>query len=155
MIRTIQPTDLEQLQSLFTSINVFDSNDEIQFMLELAKSFISKTQEENHFLVVNDDNGINAAAYFAPETFVSGVYNLYFMGVLPKAQRSGIGAKLLQHVEHKTKSLDARILLVETSGLDKFEKAKNFYTKNGFIKEAVIREFYKKGDDKIIFWKKL
>jgi ribosomal protein S18 acetylase RimI-like enzyme len=48
-----------------------------------------------------------------------------------------------------------RILLVETSGLESFEYVRAFYRRSGYNEEARIREFYKTGDDKIIFRKAL
>ncbi len=78
---------------------------------------------------------------------------LFFL--IPNKQRNGIGTLLLEYVERQVKKLGARILLIETSGLSSFEKSRNFYLKSGYEKEATIREFYKEGDDKVIFRKKL
>ena len=46
-----------------------------------------------------------------------------------------------------------RILIVETSS--KLELTKAFYHKCNYTKEAVIRDFWTKGDDKVVFWKYL
>jgi ribosomal protein S18 acetylase RimI-like enzyme len=154
MTRPIKSSDLNSIQKLFSSINLFDK-DEIVFMMDLVNNIISGNLDETHRFVVNEDGEINAAAYFAPETFGQGVYNLYFIGVLPESQGVGIGSKLLKFVENDVKNLGSRLLLVETSGLPEFEKTRNFYLKNGYEKEATIREYYKAGDDKIVFRKKL
>ncbi|MBW4510653.1 MAG: hypothetical protein KME64_29675 [Scytonematopsis contorta HA4267-MV1] len=62
---------------------------------------------------------------------------------------------MIKYVENHLKELGERLLLVETSGLPNFEKTREFYLKNNYEKEATIREYYKEGDDKIIFRKKL
>jgi ribosomal protein S18 acetylase RimI-like enzyme len=49
----------------------------------------------------------------------------------------------------------ARVLLVETSGLPSFERTRAFYRKCGYDEEARIRDFYKAGDDKIVYRKML
>ena len=49
----------------------------------------------------------------------------------------------------------ARVLIVETSSSAAYEGARAFYARRGFDREAVIREFYGPGDDKIVFWKSL
>ena len=62
---------------------------------------------------------------------------------------------MLNHVEHALALQGARVLLVETSGLPTFERTREFYRKNGYDLEARIRDFYKAGDDKIVFRKAL
>jgi RimJ/RimL family protein N-acetyltransferase len=44
---------------------------------------------------------------------------------------------------------------VETSGLPEFEATRRFYERNGYVREARIRDFYRKGEDKIVFWKRV
>jgi ribosomal protein S18 acetylase RimI-like enzyme len=61
----------------------------------------------------------------------------------------------LSHVEQMLAKRGERVLLVETSGLEAFEYVRAFYRNNGYEEEARIREFYKAGDDKIIFRKAL
>ena len=49
--------------------------------------------------------------------------------------------------------VEARVLLVETSSTDQYEATRAFYEARGFDREALIREFYGPGDDKVVFWK--
>ncbi len=49
----------------------------------------------------------------------------------------------------------ARTLIVETSSLDKYHQAREFYRKHGYHEVARIPEFYGVGDDKVVFWKAL
>ena len=73
----------------------------------------------------------------------------------PDRQRQGRGATLLRHVEQTLAAGGGRMLLVETSGLPEFDRARAFYAKCGFEEEARIRDFYAAGDDKIVFRKVL
>ena len=84
-----------------------------------------------------------------------GVWNLYMLAVHPDHQRQGRGTVLVQHVEQALTAKSARLLLVETSGAKSFERIRAFYRALGFTEEARIRDFYKAGDDKIIFRKAL
>ncbi len=114
---------------------------------------------ENHFwIVLENESSIVGAAYFAPEPFSDCMWNLYFIGVLPGNQGAGIGAALIGHIEQTLRQKGehvARSLIVETSSLDKFKATREFYRKQGFDEEARIREFYGRGEDKIVFWKSL
>ncbi|BDA72395.1 hypothetical protein CAL7716_065610 [Calothrix sp. PCC 7716] len=154
MIRPATLNDRDAMTKVFAALNLFN-NDELKFMSNLVDSYFDKTLGEGHYWIVSDDNGITSAAYYAPESFGQDVYNLYFIGVLPNHQGKGTGSSILKYVENHLKKLGQRLLLVETSGLPNFEKAREFYLKNNYEKEATIREYYKEGDDKIVFRKKL
>lgn len=139
---------------LFSAVNLFNA-DELKFMSDLIDSYFDGTLGEGHHWIVNDDREITSVAYYAPESFAQNVYNLYFIGVMPNSQGKGIGSSMLQYVENQLKGLGQRLLLVETSGLPNFAKTREFYLKNNYEKEATIREYYKEGDDKVVFRKKL
>ncbi len=94
-------------------------------------------------------------AYVAPERMTEGTWNLYLIAIHPDYQRQGRGVALLRHVEQVLADRGERLLLVETSSLESFEYVRSFYRKSGYNQEARIREFYKAGDDKIIFRKAL
>jgi ribosomal protein S18 acetylase RimI-like enzyme len=49
----------------------------------------------------------------------------------------------------------ARVLLVETSSTDQYERTRAFYRGRGYDEEATIREFYGPGDHKVVFWRSL
>ncbi|GAB2675818.1 GNAT family N-acetyltransferase [Flavihumibacter cheonanensis] len=96
-----------------------------------------------------------AIAYYAPEKLTQGTFNLYLIAIDKDFQNKGLGAELIEYIEHQLASSGSRILIVETSGLESFENTRNFYLKCGYNKEAIIRDFYQEGEDKIVFWKKL
>lgn len=61
----------------------------------------------------------------------------------------------MRFVEQAVQVRGARVLLVETSGLPSFAHTRAFYHACGYHEEARIRDFYRAGDDKIVFWKAL
>ena len=73
----------------------------------------------------------------------------------PKRQRQGRGTELVRYAEAEIAKRGGRILLIETSGLPEFETTCAFYRKCGYSEEARIREFWKAGDDKIVYRKAL
>jgi ribosomal protein S18 acetylase RimI-like enzyme len=112
--------------------------------------------EDHQWIVLDDDTGsVAGAAYYAPEPFSNQMWNLYFLGVRPASQGSGVGAALVAHVETVLRARGERVLIIETSGVASFEATREFYRKQGYAEEARIREFYGPGDDKIVFWKAL
>jgi len=61
----------------------------------------------------------------------------------------------MEYIEQLLGEQGQRILQVKTSGLPEFERNRAFYDKCNYIREAVIRDFYQAGENKVVFWKKL
>ncbi|MEZ4777579.1 MAG: GNAT family N-acetyltransferase [Bacteroidia bacterium] len=77
------------------------------------------------------------------------------MGVSQDTQRKGIASQMMNYIEQQLKQKDGRLLIVETSSDDAQIGARNFYKKIGYTQAAVIKDFWKDGEDKIVFLKKL
>ena len=131
------------------------TGDELEALAGMLSAYFDGEIGDDHAWLVDDDGGLQGAAYYAPEVMAHGVWNLLFIGIQQAERRRGRGEALLRHVEQALKDRGERLLLVETSGIEAFEPARRFYRKNGFDEEARIREFYKAGEDKIVFRKAL
>lgn len=153
-IRPATPDDMEALMNLADAIGLFQPH-ELEELGNMLTGYFDSSLGSNHFWLTYDDGGPVGVAYFAPEPYADGTWNLYFIAVHPDRQGEGRGATLLRHVEQTLAERAARVLLVETSGLPNFERTRAFYRKQGYDEEARIREFYKAGDDKVIFRKAL
>ncbi len=154
MIRLTQPDDHVALVSLAHATGLFQP-DELEDFSGLLAEYFEGNLGADHYWIADDEGGLLGAAYFAPEQFSDGVWNLYFIGILPNHQGRGRGTALLSHVEEELRARNERLLLVETSGLENFELTRSFYRKNGYEEEARIRDYYREGDDKVIFCKAL
>ena len=102
-----------------------------------------------------DESGVVAIAYCAPERMTEGTWNLYLIAVHPSYQGKGHGTAMVSYIEKMLAERGERLLLVETSGLPDFERTQAFYRRCGYTEEARIREFYQAGEDKIVFRKAL
>jgi ribosomal protein S18 acetylase RimI-like enzyme len=154
MIRPTIAEDTEAILSLAVSSGLFPPEG-TQEVAEVLAGCLRGELGPDHCWVTDDDGGPIGVAYYAPERMTEGTWNLYMIAVRPDRQREGRGAALLRHVERELSARGARLLIVETSGLASFERTRGFYRKCGYDEEARIRDFYKAGDDKIIFRKAL
>jgi ribosomal protein S18 acetylase RimI-like enzyme len=155
MIKELESKDRGGVLQVIKEVDLFNAG-ELEYMTGLVDAYIAGSSEEGHYWIVAYTNDtLIGVAYYAPENFAQEVYNLYFLGIKPQNQGQGTGTKMIKYIESELKEAEQRILLVETSGLPEFENTRNFYLKQGFVREGVIREYYKAGDDKVIFWKKL
>lgn len=150
-IRTINETDLKELKTVIDTSGLFPSD-----LLEgMMSDFFFNSETQDIWLTKVVDERPVAIAYCAPERLTAGTYNLYLIAVHEDLQGKGIGSEMMDYIEGLLKSKGNRVLLVETSGLPEFELTRKFYDNCGYNREAVIRDFYNEGEDKVVFWKKL
>lgn len=153
MIRPTTPDDTAALIALADSI-CFEPN-ETEELSEMLAGYFADSLGRDHFWITDDDGGPVGVAYYAPAPMTDRTWYLYLIAVRPDRQRQGRGATLLRYVEQTLTARGERVLLVETSGLASFEGTREFYRKCGYDEEARIRDFYKAGDDKIVYRKVL
>lgn len=154
MIRPARPDDTDALLAIAEASGLFQPHEVEAVGGMLAAHFAGDLGPDHHWLT-DDDDGLAAVAYYAPEPFADGVWNLYMLAVHPDRQGGGRGAALVRHVEGELAAGGARVLLIETSGTDAFERQRAFYRRLGYAEEARIRDYYGPGDDKVVFWKSL
>jgi len=82
-------------------------------------------------------------------------WDLYWIVVPPRMQRSGIGGRLLKETEDAVRDLGGTRIYIETSGREQYVPTRRFYEKNGYSVAAVLDDFYAPGDPKIIYAKVL
>ena len=85
----------------------------------------------------------------------SGTWNLLMLWVEDGHEGKGYGSALIDEIEQELQTKDGRLLIVETSGKDVFIVARKFYEKSGFKLEAIIKNFFEAGDDKLVYTKSL
>lgn len=154
MIQSVRPDQQPAIRAIAEAIGLF-SAEELEELSGMLAAALAGELGEGHRWITYVDNAPVGVAYYAPEAYANGVWNLYFIAVHPDRQGQGIGSQLIQYVEQELSKQGERLLLVETSGLPSFSKTRAFYRKQGYEEEARIREFYNPGEDKIIFRKAL
>lgn len=154
MIRPARPEDFDAIVAIAHASGLFRP-DELEAVGGILSAHFAGELGEDHHWVLFDEEGPSAVAYYAPEAFADGVWNLYLLAVDPARQGGGRGAALVRWFEEALRERGARVLLIETSGLERFERTRQFYRNCGYHEEARIRDYYAAGDDKIVFWKSL
>ena len=157
-IRAAAADDVEQIRALALG-NAMFAPEEMGGFDHGLNGYLSGELEGHRWWVATGVGGrVEGAAYVAPEPFGDRVWNLYFLATDPTRHRRGAGSALVEHVAQMLRDegdATARVLIVETSSSPAYEGARRFYVSRGFDREAVIREFYGPGEDKIVFWKSL
>ncbi len=147
-IRPWRSDDLSAIKAVIDATGLFPS--------ELLDDMVpSGDGDPDAFWLTHDDGLPAAVAYCTPEAMTSGTWNLLLIAVHPGRQGDGIGTALMRTVERHLATRGERVLLVETSGTDAFERTRGFYRHLGYEQEARIRDYYEAGDDKVVFRKDL
>lgn len=155
MIRSTTPDDSATLIALAVATGLF-AEDETEALNKVLADYFSGNLGAGHKWIIDEEEGKPCGvAYYAPELIADRTWYLYMIAVHPDFQRQGRGMTLVQYVENELRSNGERLLLVETSALPQYDRARAFYKKCGFEEEARIRDFYTTGDDKIVFRKVL
>ena len=148
-IRPPVPADLPALKIILDDTELFPA----EFLDELIQPFFAEQNTERWLILETREAGVIGFSYARPEALAEGTWNLLAIGFKKEHQGSGFGTRLIAEVEQSL--AQERVLLVETSGLESFKATRSFYEKRGYAKEAVIRDYWAEGDDKVVYCKSL
>ncbi len=154
MIRPLAQSDTDEAMALAEASGLFQPH-ELEALSDGLSDYFDGDPSRPHFWLTDDDGGLTSVAYCAPEPMTDGTWNLLFIAVRPDLRGQGRGTALLHRVEQTLTERGQRVLLVETSGADALEHTRTFYQKLNFGEEARIRDYYRAGDDKVIYRKLL
>jgi ribosomal protein S18 acetylase RimI-like enzyme len=96
------------------------------------------------------DGALVGFVCFGPTPCTDGTWDLYWIAVAVSAQRQGVGAALLDHVQSVLRSRGARLLVIETSSRIDYEGPRRFYERHGFVELARLADFYGPRDDRLV-----
>jgi len=150
-IRKVVKQDGAALKEVLNSIELFPA----EMLDDMISDYFNNPKSQDIWFTATQNDQPIAIGYCAPEKLTEGTYNLFAIGVRNDIQGKGIGKKMMAYLEDQLKQNGNRILIVETSGTDDFKLTRKFYENLNYTKEAVIRDFWANGDDKVIYWKKL
>ena len=132
---------------------------EIETAMDLVDDALEEGEESGFIVVVletgNAHTTVRGYACYGPTLLTQGVYDLYWIVVDPASQGTGLGQHLIQYVEKDILHRCGRMILIETSSQESYGGTIRFYERSGYYLAARIRNFYKIGDDKLVFQKEL
>jgi ribosomal protein S18 acetylase RimI-like enzyme len=121
----------------------------------LVDEALAKGDTSGYLFLVLEEAGeppaVQGYACYGPVPLTVGVYDLYWIVVDPASQKKGYGRQLLAAVESHVRQLGGRKILIETSSQESYAGTIRFYESSGYELVARIRDFYRIGDDKLIF----
>ena len=153
-IRTLQPSDRGRIHEILVATNVF-TDEEVHVAFELIDAVLHDPHQRDYeiYTAVNEKNDVVGYYCVGPTPLTAGTFDLYWIAVDPAVQGQGIGRQLNDHAEERVRAQGARLLIAHTSSLPKYDYTHLFYLKHGYQEVARIKEYYKPGDDLVIYGK--
>jgi ribosomal protein S18 acetylase RimI-like enzyme len=155
-IRKMIAQDRDVIFDIISKTDMF-TQAEIDVAMELIDIFLTKKEQQDYLIYVAENKGKEVVGYvcYGPTPATEGTFDLYWIAVSPTMQGKGIGKELLSFTENYVLRQKGRLIIIETSSQSKYQPTQQFYIKNKYIIEARIKDFYRRGDDRLIFVKRL
>jgi ribosomal protein S18 acetylase RimI-like enzyme len=135
----------------------FFSEAEIATVDELWDEYILRGTQASgyYFIVFKEAETVLGFACYGPHPLTESTFDLYWIATDKHAKGRGVGKALMAETEKAAAALGGSLLIAETSGKELYKPTRGFYKKRGYLKEAVVKDFYAPGDDLVMFTKKL
>ena len=151
----VRPDDRESVRRLVDSTGVF-SPVEIDVAVELVDDRLKRGSQSDYYFVFAEQDG-RPVGYtcYGPIALTAGSFDLYWIAVDRAMHGRKIGRVLLEHTEELVLAAGGRQIYIETSNRHHYAPTRGFYLRCGYDQEALLKDFYAPGDDKVIYVKTL
>ncbi|MDO9540694.1 MAG: GNAT family N-acetyltransferase [Kiritimatiellia bacterium] len=154
-IRPMMESDRPVVQEIINSTGIFTTEEE-RIAIELIDTYLNRSDQSEDYEVDVVENSAGTAAGFicyGPTPLTEGTMDLYWLAVHAGSQKQGLGQALFNWLEKVAVERKTRLILIETSSSAPYAATRRFYERMGYPETARVRDFYRPGDDRIIYCK--
>jgi len=154
-LRDLKAGDRPSMAHILESCGVFQPK-EVAIGLELVDESLDPGPSTDYrWFVAEREGEVVGFACFGPVPLTVGTFDLYWIAVSPEALGSGVAKRLDEAVTEAVRGLGGRWLLAETSSTPPYAPAHAFYARRGYRLLERIEDFYRPGDDRLTYGKRL
>jgi ribosomal protein S18 acetylase RimI-like enzyme len=155
-IRAMIAADKPKVLDLLRRTNFFNE-EEVDVAEELIDCYLTDCKQNDYDVVIINDEAQTPAGYlcYGPSPLTEGTFDLYWIAISPEQQGRGLGKQLVKWLENKLEEKHGRVIIIETSSQEKYKATRQFYLNMHYQECVRIADFYKPGDDRIIYAKYL
>jgi GNAT superfamily N-acetyltransferase len=154
MIRPMELRDKEPVMDLIRATGFFMPA-EVDVAEELIDVYLEDPEQKDYRIVVVENDRKDAVGYltWGPTPLAEDAYDLYWMAVAPSEQGKGRGKVLVRWLEDEVRRRDGRMIIIETSSQPKYHGTRQFYIDLDYKEVARVPDYYRAGDDRVIYAK--
>lgn len=156
-LRELRASDRAPLAALLQATAAFPAR-EVAIALALIDAGLSgrpPRSEDPRFFVAELEGRVAGYVCFGLTPLSDAVFTVFWIAVEPALQGRGAGRALLRAAESEVERLGGRSLLIETGGQPSFAPTRAFYESAGYAEIARIPDFFRVGDDKVFFARRI
>jgi ribosomal protein S18 acetylase RimI-like enzyme len=156
MISVPLQSDGDQICEITSRTGMFNA-EEVECVATIWEQYLVLGIQASGYTFFVEKEGLRVLGYVCvgPRSLTDRVYDLYWIAVDPQVQRAGVGRRLLEKAEQTVREQGGRILVIETSGTQKYAGTRDFYISCGYLHEATLRDLYADGDDLCIYTRRM
>ncbi len=156
LIRPYDSRDVDRIHDILVRSITF-TDEEIAVALDVIEEAQRYPERDDYTIFCAQDDSGQVVGYicFGPIPMTDRRYDLYWICVDRELKKSGVGTSLVLEMESYLRKKDARHIYIDTSSTAPYDDARLFYERRGYRLVSVLPDFYKEGDDKIIYVKRL
>jgi len=151
------PRDADEagVRALVSSTGFF-TPEEVEIAAELVREALERGEKSGYrFLFLERGDALAAYACYGLIPGTDASYDLYWIATRADLQGQGLGRSVLAATEQLIASLGGTRVYVETSSTPKYAPTRRFYERSGYELAALLHDFYRRDDGKVIYCKAL
>jgi ribosomal protein S18 acetylase RimI-like enzyme len=147
------PEHVEPIRRILIATGAFNE-EEVRIAVELVEQSLRDPEGDYQVHVLSAAGEVIGYTCFGRAPFTEAVFDLYWIAVHPLWQGTGAARVLMTATEEEIHRRGGLLVLVETASKESYSRTRRFYEALGYREIARIRDYYRIGDDKIIYGKR-
>jgi len=155
-IREAEERDRGTILEISSAVGVF-TGEEVATVDELLEEYLHTQGQRDYefFAACDDEDRVLGFVCFGPTALTEGTFDLYWIAVSKSIHGGGVGRALMEWTEEHLRAAGGRILVAETSGTPEYAPTRRFYERLGYEGHLSVPDYYRPGDDLILYSKHL
>jgi len=152
-IRPLAAADKPAVIKILKSLPEFEPH-EIVIAEELIDAYLQDGTKSGYYLLVYEAGSeIKGYICYGPTPLTKSTWDIYWIAVSPDMKGKGLGTALMNKAEENIIKAGGTLVIVETSSRPLYENTRLFYRRLKYSVICQIKDFYSKGDDKVMLGK--